>query len=160
MTKVHIFSDVLFHAKDAKLERKTIVFVNGCFDLLHYGHIDFLQRASALGDILIVGVNSDASIKKLKGESRPIIPERARLLSLAALECVDYVFPFDELTPVAAIEKLKPDFAVKGSDYYCDRHLPEFQTVKDGGGTIVILDRHSWFSTGEIIDRVAKLSQI
>lgn len=96
---------------------KKVVFTNGCFDLLHVGHIDYLEKAKALGDVLILGLNSDSSVQKLKGPSRPIHPESDRSRILAALECVDYIVLFEEETPIKLIEKVQPDILVKGGDY-------------------------------------------
>lgn len=99
------------------LRTKKTVFTNGCFDLLHAGHVRYLQKAKKLGDILIVAVNSDSSVRQIKGAGRPIIPERDRLEILAGLECVDYLILFNELTPKRIIEYIKPDILVKGADY-------------------------------------------
>jgi rfaE bifunctional protein nucleotidyltransferase chain/domain len=98
-------------------KNKTIVFTNGCFDLLHVGHIRLLQKAKALGDILILAINADSSLKKLKGEARPLVSQKARAEVLGALECVDYVTIFSEPTPEETIHLLKPDILVKGGDY-------------------------------------------
>lgn len=97
--------------------RKTIVFTNGCFDLLHAGHIAYLEKAKRLGDILVIGLNSDASVRKLKGPHRPLTPEKDRLRILAALQAVDYVTVFSEDTPLALIRALRPDVLVKGADW-------------------------------------------
>ena len=99
------------------LRDKKIVFSNGCFDLLHAGHISYLQQARKLGDMLIIGLNSDNSVKRLKGENRPINSEQDRALMLCALECVDFVVIFDEDTPLELIELIKPHTLVKGADY-------------------------------------------
>ena len=96
---------------------KKIVFTNGCFDILHRGHVEYLQKAKELGDLLILGLNSDLSVKRLKGENRPINNEEDRAIILSALECVDYVVIFDEDTPFELIKNLKPDILVKGGDY-------------------------------------------
>lgn len=94
-----------------------MVFTNGCFDLLHIGHLTIFERAKRLGDLLVVGVNSDRSVRALKGPSRPLVPERERARLIAALACVDYVTIFNEDTPVALIKTLKPDVLVKGADW-------------------------------------------
>ncbi len=94
-----------------------VIFTNGVFDLLHRGHVEYLQKARAIGDILIVGINTDASVKRLKGEARPLVPLEDRAFILAALECVDYVVPFSEDTPEKIIRALLPDVLVKGADY-------------------------------------------
>lgn len=100
-----------------KKRRKTIVFTNGCFDLLHPGHIKIFQQAKKKGDILIVGLNSDCSVKKIKGEQRPILNEKARSFILSSLEDVDYIVLFDEDTPYRVIKTLAPDYLVKGGDW-------------------------------------------
>jgi D-beta-D-heptose 7-phosphate kinase/D-beta-D-heptose 1-phosphate adenosyltransferase len=100
-----------------KKQKKTIVFTNGCFDLLHIGHVTAFRKAKSLGDVLVVGINSDASLKRLKGPKRPLVNEKDRARVLAALECVDYVTVFGEDTPYALIKALGPDILVKGGDY-------------------------------------------
>lgn len=100
-----------------KRSRKKVVFTNGCFDILHRGHVTYLMKARSFGDVLVVGVNTDQSIQKIKGPSRPINPEDDRAIVLAALACVDYVVLFNEQTPLRLIEALKPDVLVKGSDW-------------------------------------------
>lgn len=97
--------------------KKTIVFTNGCYDLLHLGHVRLLQKAKKLGNILVVAVNSDRSVKKLKGPSRPLVDEKNRTALISALSCVDYVTLFSEETPLEIIRELKPDILVKGADY-------------------------------------------
>jgi rfaE bifunctional protein nucleotidyltransferase chain/domain len=128
-------------AADARAQLKRIVFTNGCFDLLHVGHIRLLQEARRKGDMLIVALNSDASVRALKGVTRPIIPEADRLEIVAALECVDFVLVFDEHTPLELIAILKPDVHVKGGDYNPnDYHqMPEAQAVRAYGGVVVIV---------------------
>ncbi|MCR4784627.1 MAG: D-glycero-beta-D-manno-heptose 1-phosphate adenylyltransferase [bacterium] len=127
-----------------------IVFTNGCFDILHVGHINTLLAARREGDLLIVGLNSDSSVKRLKGPSRPINSHNERAQLLAALECVDMVVIFDEDTPMALLEKLRPDVHVKGGDYKVD-DLPESSLVKSFGGRIVLASLIPGHSTTEII---------
>ena len=115
-----------------------VVFTNGVFDLLHPGHVDVLFAARALGDHLVVGVNSDASVRRLKGPERPIRSEAERALVLAALECVDTVVVFDEDTPLALIEALLPDVLVKGGDYTVDTIVGS-SVVRDRGGRVVVI---------------------
>ena len=103
--------------ENLKDEGKTIVFTNGCFDILHAGHVDYLEKAKSFGDVLIVGVNSDSSIKRIKGEKRPINKQEYRVKVLSALNCVDYVIVFDEDTPIEVIKAVKPDVLVKGADW-------------------------------------------
>src|SRR5438552_237298 len=112
----------------ARHANKTVVWTNGCFDLLHVGHVRNLQAARSRGDILVVGVNSDASVRQLKGPGRPLIPAAQRVEILAALEYVDYVVIFDELTPEAALARLQPDVHCKGADYAPPHGKPNPET--------------------------------
>ena len=134
---------------------KRIVFTNGCFDILHHGHITYLNRAKALGDVLIVGLNSDASVRALKGSTRPINHEDDRAAVLAALSCVDLVVLFDAPTPVALIETVRPDLFVKGGDYTIET-LPEAPLVKALGGEVKLLPFLEDRSTTGIIDRIRR----
>ncbi|MBX9880436.1 MAG: D-glycero-beta-D-manno-heptose 1-phosphate adenylyltransferase [Sphingomonas sp.] len=136
-----------------RAEGKRIVFTNGCFDLLHHGHISYLNRAKALGDVLIVGLNSDASVRALKGPRRPINPEGDRAAVLAALGCVDLVVLFEEATPARLIEAIRPDLFVKGGDYTIPT-LPEAPLVQRLGGEVKLLDFLDDRSTTSIIDRI------
>jgi rfaE bifunctional protein nucleotidyltransferase chain/domain len=124
--------------EDAKKRGKTVVFTNGCFDILHIGHIRYLQDARALGDLLVVGVNGDESVRKLKGPERPVVPEFERVEMLAALECVDYVTLFTQDTPVELIRTIKPSIHVKGGDYVPE-DLPEAAAVREVGARIEIV---------------------
>ncbi len=137
-------------------QQKKIVFTNGCFDLLHLGHIDYLSKAKDLGDLLIVGLNTDVSVKKLeKGSNRPIQDENARAIILAALQFVDAVVMFDEATPYELIKRVQPNVLVKGSDY-----LPEdivgYDIVKNKGGEIVTIDFLPGYSTSLIEEKIRK----
>ena len=136
----------------------TIVFTNGCFDILHRGHIEYLTEAKEQGDYLIVGLNTDASVKRLKGENRPINCEEDRALMLAALECVDYVILFDEDTPEQLIRSIKPDILVKGGDYTPEQIVGAPFVLKDGGSvlTIPFVDG---YSTTQMIERILKESK-
>lgn len=125
---------------------RKLVFTNGCFDLLHVGHVDLLERAKALGDVLIVGLNSDESVRRLKGDSRPVNNLQARAKVLLALQAVDAVVVFEEDTPVEILEIVRPDIHVKGGDYVADK-LPEAETVRRHGGEIVILPLVEGFSS-------------
>lgn len=124
--------------EQAKGQGRTVVFTNGCFDILHIGHVRYLQDARALGDLLVVGVNSDDSVRRLKGPDRPVVPEFERVEILAALQCVDYVTIFAEDTPVELILTVKPDIHVKGGDYRPE-DLPEADAVLSVGGRIQIV---------------------
>jgi D-beta-D-heptose 7-phosphate kinase/D-beta-D-heptose 1-phosphate adenosyltransferase len=135
-----------------------LIFTNGCFDILHRGHVDVLVQARALGDRLIVGLNSDASTERLKGRGRPLQPELDRAACLAALECVDAVVVFEQDTPAELIATLQPDIMVKGGDYTPDK-LSEREVVEAGGGRIVILPYVEGRSTTELFQRVARLAE-
>ena len=136
---------------------KTVVWTNGCFDLLHVGHIRNFRDAKALGDILIVGINSDASVRALKGDSRAIVNQTDRAEMIEALEMVDYVTIFDESTPVAALSRIRPDIHCKGDDYANGaRPMPERDVVLSYGGQIRFLPFHPGRSTTELIKRIAK----
>ena len=129
-----------------------IVFTNGCFDLLHVGHVTYLEKAAALGQHLIVGLNTDASVKRLKGESRPLVNENDRARVLAALACVDAVVFFDEDTPAELIKTIKPDILVKGGDY-----KPDEVVGRENAGEVKIIDFEEGYSTTGIVERIAKL---
>lgn len=118
-------------------EGKKVVTTNGCFDVLHVGHVRYLQEARKLGDILIVAVNSDSSVRALKGDSRPLVPEDERTEMVAALEYVDYVTIFSELDPIALLLELKPDIHVKGGNYKLEQ-LSECETVESYGGKVIV----------------------
>jgi rfaE bifunctional protein nucleotidyltransferase chain/domain len=132
---------------------KTVVLTNGHFDLLHVGHIDCLQRAKALGDVLIVGLNSDASTRLLKGEKRPIVPQEERAQLLAALQCVDYVIIFEERTAERLIAALRPEVYAKGGDWAIE-DLPEAKAVAEYGGRVEILPQVPGRSTTDIIETI------
>jgi len=136
-----------------KRNGRRIVFTNGCFDLLHPGHIRGFELARALGDVLIVGLNSDASVRQLKGPRRPVIPERERAEILAALESVDAVIIFDELTPREVISQLLPDVLVKGGDWPGDQVVGR-QEVEAAGGRVVSLPLVPGYSTTAILRKI------
>ena len=139
----------------AKKDGKKVVFTNGCFDILHRGHVTYLNEAKRQGDILVVGVNSDASVKKLKGESRPINSEYDRAFVLDGLKAVDYTVIFGEDTPEDLIACLKPSVHVKGGDYKKE-DLPETKIVESYGGKVVILNFVEGKSTTNIIEKINK----
>ena len=130
-----------------------LVFTNGCFDILHAGHVDYLQNARQLGDGLLVGLNNDESVRKLKGDSRPIVDEKARAMVLAALEAVDAVVLFKEETPGRLINQVKPDVLVKGGDYLAEE-IVGYQTVIAKGGTVKVLPFLEGHSTTSIIKKI------
>jgi rfaE bifunctional protein nucleotidyltransferase chain/domain len=136
-------------------ESKKIVFTNGCFDLIHRGHIEYLSQAADLGHVLIIGVNTDASVQKLKGKNRPLQDEQSRLLILAALEFVDAVILFDEETPYELIKKVQPHILVKGADYQPEE-IVGYDIVKARGGEIKTLDFIAGYSTTAIEQKIKK----
>jgi D-beta-D-heptose 7-phosphate kinase/D-beta-D-heptose 1-phosphate adenosyltransferase len=136
-------------------ERRRLVFTNGCFDILHRGHIDYLNRAKALGDVLIVGVNSDAGVRRLKGPERPINPLADRMAVLAALSCVDHIVAFDEDTPEDLIRVIRPNSFVKGADYTREQ-LPEAGLVEALGGRVHLMPHLEDRSTSDIIMRIRR----
>jgi len=140
---------------EAKKGGKTVVFTNGCFDLVHRGHLHLLREAKKLADLLIVALNSDSSVKKIKGPDRPIIPEADRAELIAALEMVDYVTMFDEADPYNLIQELKPDVLVKGGDWPRDKVVGA-DVVEANGGRVVVIPYLEGCSTTQIIERMAK----
>jgi rfaE bifunctional protein nucleotidyltransferase chain/domain len=132
-----------------------VVFTNGCFDLLHPGHIFYLKAARSLGDALVVGLNSDASVRRLKGPSRPIVTEGDRTVMLSALEPVDAVVIFDDDTPVRLMRKIKPAVYVKGGDYRIE-DLPEAEIAAEIGAEVEILPFKPGYSTTALIERIKK----
>jgi D-beta-D-heptose 7-phosphate kinase/D-beta-D-heptose 1-phosphate adenosyltransferase len=141
------------HVAFARSQGQRIVFTNGCFDILHRGHVAYLNRAKALGDLLVVGLNSDESVRRLKGAGRPINSLEDRAQVLAALSCVDLIVPFDDATPAELIRLLRPDVYAKGADYTLDR-LPEATLVRELGGEVQLLPLIEDRSTTRIIERI------
>ncbi|MDI3546939.1 MAG: D-glycero-beta-D-manno-heptose 1-phosphate adenylyltransferase [Halanaerobiales bacterium] len=137
-------------------QKKRIVFTNGCFDLIHVGHVRSLAKAKALGDVLIVGVNSDSSVRQLKGEKRPIMSQDERVELLSYLEMIDYLVIFNETTSSCLLRELKPDVYVKGGDYTLST-LPEWSVVKDYGGEVELVPVVNGCSTSEIIKKIKGL---
>ena len=135
-----------------------IVSTNGVFDILHVGHVRYLQAARALGDLLVVGVNSDACARRLKGPTRPFTPEDERAELLAALACVDYVTVFDEPTPEAFLAAMRPHLHAKGGDYDVER-MPETAVVRANGGEVVALPFVAGRSTTDLVERIAQTLQ-
>jgi len=142
-----------------KQQKLVVVWTNGCFDLLHVGHIRNLQAARCQGDLLIVGLNSDDSVRQIKGHSRPIISERERAEILSALVCVDYVVIFNESTPEASLARLKPDIHCKGADYAPPngKPIPEAPLVESYGGRIVFIPLIQGVSTTELVRRIQEV---
>lgn len=155
-SRVLSISDALNKVKDWKKQGKTIAFTNGCFDLLHRGHIYSLSQAAKEADYLIVGLNSDSSTKKLKGEGRPVNDEESRALLLASLVMVDGVVIFNEDTPLELIKKLLPDVLVKGGDYAVEQ-IAGAKEVIANGGRVVINPIVQGYSTTSLVDKITRL---
>jgi rfaE bifunctional protein nucleotidyltransferase chain/domain len=139
----------------ARFTEKKVVFTNGCFDIIHQGHVDYLIKAAKLGDILIVGLNSDSSVKKLKGEGRPIQDQESRAKVLASMYFVTYVVIFNEETPYDLIKSVQPDFLVKGGDYKAE-NIVGYDVVKKNGGKVVTIPLVKGYSTTGIINKLNK----
>jgi D-beta-D-heptose 7-phosphate kinase/D-beta-D-heptose 1-phosphate adenosyltransferase len=139
-----------------KREGKKVVFTNGCFDILHAGHTRYLREARKLGDALILALNSDTSVRSIKGPMRPIVPEAERAEVVASLDSVDYVTVFDELTPLELIEFLRPDVIVKGGDW-AEKDIVGAETVRKWGGRVAIMPEIEGASTTNIIDKVLQV---
>jgi D-glycero-beta-D-manno-heptose 1-phosphate adenylyltransferase len=164
MMKLEIIKGKVFHTEElhAKLNiwrllEKKIVFTNGCFDLLHLGHIDYLSKAADLGDKLVIGLNSDASTSALKGLGRPIIDQYSRSIMLASLLFVDAVILFDDPTPLELIDQVRPDVLVKGADYTVDQIVGS-DLVLGYGGDVQTIEYLSGYSTTSIEKKIRSLS--
>jgi D-beta-D-heptose 7-phosphate kinase/D-beta-D-heptose 1-phosphate adenosyltransferase len=151
--KIKTLKEMILSRADLKNSGKKLVFTNGCFDILHLGHVRYLNQARALGDALVVAVNSDRSTRNIKGPSRPIVPEAERAEILAALSCVDYVIIFDETTPKEVISSIIPDVLVKGADWSIDEIVGR-DTVESSGGVVLSIPLVEGASTTEIIRKV------
>ncbi len=144
-------------SEQAKIEKKKLVWTNGCYDILHAGHVRYLESAKSCGDILVVGVNSDRSIRTVKGKQRPIVNESQRAIVMAALTCVDYIIIFDDDSPVGIIKEIQPDVYAKGGDYTIDTiNQQERRLVESYGGDIALIPGVEGMSTTEIIRRIVK----
>jgi len=154
MKKVKALQEISTLVSEFKEAGKTVVFANGCFDLLHVGHIRYLEAARALGDILVLGLNGDKSVRQLKGPGRPLMNQEERAEILAALECVDYLVVFDEPTAKQVLETLKPDVHAKGTDYTRES-VPERETVLSYGGSIAIVGDPKDHSTKDFLRQIA-----
>jgi rfaE bifunctional protein nucleotidyltransferase chain/domain len=145
---------------ELKSAGKKIVWTNGCFDILHRGHVSYLEQAAKFGDVLVVGLNSDSSVRSVKGPDRPVKCQDDRAQSLGALSCVDYVVIFDDPTTVRLLKLLKPDVYAKGGDYTIDTiNQDERKVVESYGGSIEILPEVKGVSTTQIIERIREQSQ-
>lgn len=156
MNKVRTLAELVEMRVKWRAKRKKVVFTNGCFDLLHGGHIWLFHQAKKLGDILVVAVNSDDSIRKLKGKSRPIFPLSERLEILEAIEDIDYLMAFDDLTPHKVISRLLPDILVKGGDWSLDQIVGR-EEVEKAGGKVAVIPYRQGKSTSEIIQKILRL---
>jgi glycerol-3-phosphate cytidylyltransferase len=152
--KIKTLSQLIPIAQKLKRQNKKIVTTNGVFDILHYGHVKYLEGAKKLGDVLIVGVNTDRSVKINKGDKRPINDEKSRISVLAALESVDYAFLFDEKDPREWLSQIKPNTHVKAGDYKLSRII-EKDSVEKNGGKIAIAKMEKGHSTTKLISRIA-----
>ena len=139
--------------KDLKSKGKRIVFTNGCFDLLHIGHLRYLEKAKALGDVLVVGINSDTSVRSLKGSERPILPADQRAEILSGLGCVDFVIVFDELDPLNLISLIQPHVLVKGGDWTKETIIGK-EVIERLGGEVVIIPFVEGPSTSHLIETI------
>ncbi len=151
--KILDLAGALNMVKIAKAANKKVVFTNGCFDLLHAGHVEYLQKARALGDLLVVGINSDDSVRCIKGPGRPISSLEERSLVLAALACVDIVVPFEEPDPLKLIEILQPHVLVKGADWP-ESAIVGADAVRGRGGEVISIPLRPMISTSLIIQRI------
>ena len=160
MTQIDLIESKIIKSEDLesliakwRVKNQKIVFTNGCFDLLHLGHVDYLAKAKDLGERLIIGVNTDASVKRLKGEHRPLQDEKSRLHILAALQSVDAVVLFDEDTPYELIKKIQPDILVKGADYKIE-NIVGYDIVTSRGGSVKTIEFIEGYSTTSIEQRI------
>ena len=148
--------DNIFDAiRNYKNDGKKIVFTNGCFDILHVGHIRYLKEARSLGDILVIGINSDKSVKKLKGPLRPVNSLSDRVSILSEIKFVDYVISFEEQTPLELVKLIMPDILVKGGDYTVD-NVEGLNEVISAGGKVKLLKFHDGYSSTNYIDKIKK----
>ena len=152
-SKILSFSTLEKQLKKWRKANEKIVFTNGCFDLLHFGHVDYLAKARDLGSRLVVGLNTDASIKRLKGSSRPINDEQSRVALLAGMAYIDAVVLFDEETPIKLISIIKPDFLVKGGDYEV-KNIVGHEIVLSNNGKVCTIDFVDGYSSSALIEKV------
>jgi len=153
--KMKARKDLVKIVKDLKAKGKRIVFTNGCFDILHIGHVRYLEDAKTHGDVLVVGVNSDSSVRELKGDERPILPEEERAEILSGLGCVDYVTVFEERDPLKLISSLQPNVLAKGGDWTKEQIVGR-EVVERSGGEVVIIPFVEKASTSNVIGTILK----
>lgn len=153
MEKILARKDLKTKIDAAKSAGEKVIFTNGCFDIIHAGHTHYLAQAKALGDLLVVAVNSDASVRSIKGEKRPLVPEDERAEVVAALGCVDFVVIFEEPDPQALVDLLRPDVLVKGGDWR-EEDVIGRESVASWGGKVVIIPHKKGLSTTNIVERI------
>ena len=146
--------DLIIVIRKIRDQGLSIVFTNGCFDIIHQGHIRYLSEASDMGDILIVGLNTDDSVRRLKGKNRPLQDQGSRAITLAAISFIDYIVLFDEDTPLRIIETIMPDILVKGGDYTPEK-IVGYDVVQAGGGKVVTIPLEKGYSTSIIINKLS-----
>jgi rfaE bifunctional protein nucleotidyltransferase chain/domain len=156
MNKIVTWETLKTEVEKQRKEGKTIAFTNGCFDILHVGHVRYLQEARRLGDMLILGLNSDASVRSIKGDKRPLVPEGERAEVVASLTAVDFVTLFDETTPLKLIEHLRPDCLVKGGDW-SEETVVGRDAVQSWGGRVAIIPLTPGASTTNIVEKVLQV---
>ncbi len=155
MKRIMTRDEIAVQAQTYRNQGKTIAFSNGCFDILHAGHVTYLQAVKALGDVLILGLNSDRSVREIKGEKRPVVPDTERACVMAALGAVDHVVIFDEPDPLELIKVVQPDILAKGADY-AEEDIIGGEVVKARGGRVERIDLEPGVSTSSIIDRIGR----
>ncbi len=155
-SKILELKDLIVVLKNLRISGKRIVFTNGCFDILHVGHVRYLGQARAKGDVLVLGLNSDTSVKSIKSDNRPIVNQEQRAEVLAGLACVDFITIFDEADPLSLIQAIKPDILVKGADWE-ESNIIGSNVVKAYGGEVVRIKLVPDISTSGIIRRILKL---
>ncbi|MCR4694737.1 MAG: D-glycero-beta-D-manno-heptose 1-phosphate adenylyltransferase [Pseudobutyrivibrio sp.] len=154
-SKIVSLDFLVSQVSDLKAKGKVVAATGGCFDILHAGHVEYLEKAKSLGDFLVLFLNSDSSVRRLKGDERPIVPQDERAIVVAALECVDYVCVFQEDTPCDVIAKVQPDIWTKGADYR-DRKIPEQEIIESYGGSIAYIDFVDGCSSTNIVRKIIK----
>ena len=154
-SKIKTLDEIIAASENWQSQNKRIVFTNGCFDIVHLGHIDYLSRAADLADVLVIGVNTDASVSRIKGKNRPLQDELSRSTLLASFQFVEAVVLFDDDTPYELIKAIQPDVLVKGSDYK-EADIVGADIVGDKGGKIVTIDFLDGYSTSSIIEKANK----
>lgn len=157
-SSIKSLADMKIIRDNLRKEGKVVVFTNGCFDILHAGHVDYLTKAKELGDVLIVGINSDSSVTRLKGESRPITKESERAFVISQLKAVDYVVVFDEETPLNLIAELIPDVLVKGADWKIENIVGR-EIVEKNNGKVLNIKFDIDQSTSKIINKILELNR-